>query len=115
MYSITEQFVKWLAAQGYAASTYPPKDGTEFVTVERTGGAVVDMVDRPEIALQAWAATEARAEEIATAIRNALMLESLPYGVHSCAVESGPYPFWDEYTGLPRYQLVVTCAAYLTD
>lgn len=115
MYSITEQFVTWLSDNGYAASTYPPKTGNEFVTVERTGGAVVDLVDYPEIAVQAWAVSEARAEEIAIAIRDALLIGSLPYGVHSCAVESGPYPFWDEDTGMPRYQLVLSCASYLID
>lgn len=115
LYSITEQFIKWLGLQGYAASTYPPKTGNEFVTVERTGGAVVDLVDYPEIAIQAWSVSEARAEEIAIAIRDALLIGSLPYGVHSCAVESGPYPFWDEDTTMPRYQLVLSCASYLID
>ena len=115
LYSITEQFIKWLGLQGYAASTYPPKTGNEFVTVERTGGAVTDMVDYPEIAIQAWAVSEARAEEIAIAIRDALLIGSLPYGVHSCAGESGPYPFWDEDTTMPRYQLVLSCVSYLID
>lgn len=115
MYSVTEQFVKWLSAQGYAASTYPPKSGNEFVTVERTGGAVVDMVDRPEIAVQTWAQTEERAEEMAISIRDSLLLESLPYGFHHVSVESGPYPYWDDSTGLPRYQTVYSCVSYLTD
>lgn len=114
-YSVTEQFVKWLAAQGYTASTYPPVSGDEFVTVERTGGGVVDMVDHPSIAIQAWAVTEARAEEMANAIRDLLLLGSLPYGVHHVTVDSGPYPFWDEDTRLPRYQLALDCTSYLTD
>lgn len=115
MYSVTEQFVNWLSAKGYAASTYPPKTGDEFVTVERTSGGVTDMVDRPEITIQTWAQTEARAEEIAIAIRDALLLESLPYGVHHVSVNAGPYPFWDESTRLPRYQIVLNCASYLTN
>ena len=115
LYSITEQFVTWLSDNGYAASTYPPKTGNEFVTVERTGGEVADLVDYPEMAIQSWAVSEARAEEIAIAIRDALLIGSLPYGVHSCAVESGPYPFWDEDTGMPRYQLVLSCVSYLID
>ena len=115
MYSVTEQFIKWLDDNDYSASTYPPKSGDEFVTVERTGGAVVDMVDHPEIAIQTWAQTEVRAEEMATNIRDLLLLDSLPHGVHHVAVDSGPYPFWDDYTGMPRYQIALTCASYLTE
>ena len=115
LYSITEQFVTWLSDNGYAASTYPPKTGTEFVTVERTGGSVTDMVDRPSIAIQAWAKTPTRAEEMANEIRELLLLGSLPYGVHSARIDSGPYPFWDEQTKLPRYQIALICASYLTD
>jgi len=115
VYSITEQFVKWLSAKGYAASTYPPKTGDEFVTVERTGGTVVDMVDHPSMAIQTWAETEARAEEMAIAIRDSLLLEGLPYGVHHVDVNSGPYPFWDDSTGKPRYQIALDCVSYLTD
>ena len=115
VYSVTEEFIAWLTANGYTASTYPPKTGDEFVTVERTGGSVVDMVDRPEIAIQTWAESEARAEEMANEIRSLLLLGSLPYGVHHVAVDSGPYPFWDDFTGKPRYQIALVCASYLTD
>lgn len=111
MYSITEQFVAWLGGHGYAASTYPPKTGDEFVTVERTGGAVVDMVDHPMVAVQAWASTAPRAEEMANEIRYLALASDLPAGVHRIEVNSGPYAFWDESTRLPRYQVVfdVTC------
>ena len=113
-YSITEQFVSWLTSLGYTASTYPPADAqTPFVTVERVGGGVVDMVDRPQIAIQAWADTEAEAEQIATEIRNAAILQPHPYGVCSVFVNTGAYPFWDESTGKPRYQLLLDCTAII--
>ena len=116
MYSITEQVVTWLSSLGYAASTYPPSNAPdEFVTVERTGGGVVDMVDHPIIAVQAWASTEARAEELATAIRNEALTSSKPAGVHRMGVDSGPYPFWDESTGKPRYQVVFDTTCILTN
>ena len=71
VYSVTEAFVTWLSALGYAASTRPPKDApdtpTEFVTVERTGGGVSDLVDHPTMAVQCWAQTETRAEEMGNA------------------------------------------------
>lgn len=111
MYSITEEFVKWLDSLGFAASTYPPATGDEFVTVERTGGNVVDLVDHPMMAVQTWAQTETRAEEMANTIRNAALLSTRPYGVTHISVNSGAYPYWDESTRMPRYQIVfdVTC------
>ena len=110
-YSITEAFVSWLASLGYAASTYPPNDKTEFVTVERTGGGTGDLVDHPTIAVQTWAPTETRAEEMANAIRYAALTGARPNGVASINVNSGPYRFYDEDTRLPRYQTVLDCTA----
>lgn len=113
-YSVTEQFVSWLSSLGYAASTYPAADsGGVFITVERVGGGVVDMVDRPQIAIQAWADTEAEAEGVCTDIRNEILISSRPLGVISVFVDSGPYPFWDESTGKPRYQLVLDCTTII--
>ena len=113
MYSVEQSFVAWLTAKGYAASTYPPDRGSEFVTVERTGGRVADLIDHPTVAIQTWAQTPPRAEEMALSIRNALFY-SRPDGVANIAVD-GLYPFWDESTRLPRYQLVLDCTAQLTD
>lgn len=114
MYSVTESFVAWLSGEGFQASTYPPKDApAEFVTVERTGGGTYDMVDHPTVAIQTWAQTEARAEEMAVEIRNSLMCNPRPKGITKVNVNSGPYPFWDESTGCPRYQLVLDCTAQL--
>lgn len=115
MYSITEQFVTWLRGLGYASSTYPPKTGSEFVTVERTGGYVSDLVDHPTVAVQAWAQSEARAEEIAIRIRDELLLSTRPLGVTAVSVNAGPYPFWDDSTRLPRYQTVFDVSCTLTD
>ena len=113
-YSVEQSFVEWLTVKGYTASTYPPKSGTEFVTVERTGGIVADLIDHPTVAIQTWAATPTRAEEMALSIRNALLTTSRPTGVAHISV-NGLYPFWDESTRLPRYQLVLDCTAQLID
>lgn len=116
MYSITEQVVSWVGGMGYAASTYPPNNApSEFVTVERTGGSVTDMVDHPLVAIQTWAATEARAEEMALDIRDEAIMGTLPDGVHRMDVNAGPYPFWDEYTKCPRYQVVFDVTCQLTE
>ena len=111
MYSVTEEFVQWLDGLGLRASTYPPADGTEFATVERTGGGVTDKADHPLMAVQLWAETEPRAEQLATMVRNAALVGPWPEGVTAMAVNAGPYRWYDESTRKPRYQLVldVTC------
>ena len=115
MYSATEEFVKWLIAKGYNAYTYPPKESpSKFVTLERTGGEMADVVDHPTFAVQTWAKTEAEAEEMAVKIRNALLYD-MPHGFASVRVNSGPYPFWDEDTGCPRYQTVYNCTTIATE
>ena len=116
MYSITEQMVAWLAARGYDASTHPRKDSEPpFVTVERVGGRVEDHVDHPSIAVQAWGATDAEAEQLANEVRLALLTGSLPAGVHSVSVNSGPYRFYDGATRSPRYQMALDVTSQLTE
>ena len=113
VFSITEALVSWITSLGYATSTYPPKTGSEFVTIERTGGYASDLVDHPMVAIQTWAQTEERAEEMANNIMYAVLTSPRPDGVASMRVDAGPYPWWDESTKLPRYQLVIECAAQL--
>ena len=111
-YSALEAVVGWLAGLGYRASTIVPADADEFVTVERTGGGVSDYVDHPTFAVQAWAPTEERAEEMALAIRLAA-LTGRPQGIHRFTEMQGPYRFYDENTRCPRWQLVLTASAQL--
>lgn len=119
VYSVTEAFVTWLSALGYAASTRPPKDApespTEFVTVERTSGGVEDLVDHPTMTIQCWAQTETRAEEMGNAIRETMLTSAPPIGVHSIRVNSGPYKHYDESTRCPRYQLYIEVTSQLVE
>lgn len=115
MYSVTAAFIDWLNANGYNAHSYPPASGNEFVTVERTGGGVADMVDRPTLAIQTWATTEERAEDMAAEIRFAVLTQPLPVGVHSASINTGAYRFYDEDTRLPRFQLVLDVVSQLTE
>ncbi len=111
VFSVTEAMVSWLSSMGYRAATRPPADGAgTFATVERVGGGVASLVDRASVAVQAWADTEAAAEAAANDIRNRALTTLPPPGVHSARVESGPYPFFDESTRKPRYQLVLDVA-----
>lgn len=111
MYDITEACVSWLDGMGLAASTYPPSDASTFVTVERTGGGMADMIDHPVMAFQFWAPTEAAALALANSVRVAMDTGPWPEGVTNMRRNSGPYRWYDEATRLPRYQTLVdvTC------
>lgn len=117
MLSVTESMVAWLAGLGYRASTRVPEDApgspSEFVTVERTNGGVTDLVDSPQFAVQTWAQTEDRAEQMANAIRMEAMTGTLPHGFSEMKPSIGPYPFFDESTRCPRYQTVYECTAHI--
>lgn len=116
VYSIEEAVRNWLVGMGYNAYVRVPKDRPQrFVTVERTGGGVENMVDYPLIAVQTWAQTQAEAEEDAAAIRMVALVGNLPVGVHSMRVNSGPYKFYDEDSGQPRYQVVFDVACQLVN
>lgn len=114
MYSATESLIDWLTDKGYNAYSYPPKTGDSFITVERTGGAVIDLVDHPTFAVQAWAKTEVDAESACIAIRNALAVGDVPDGFYRVEPDS-MYPWYDDSTRLPRYQLVINCTTQLTN
>ena len=112
VYSIEEALLDWLDDMGYLAYTRVPTERPDrFVTIERTGGIVADMVDHPTIAIQTWATSQAQAEADSCAIRMVALVGNLPVGVHSMRVNSGPYKFYDEDSDMPRYQVLydVTC------
>ena len=114
-FSATQSLIGHLCGMGYRASSRAPRDMPgEFITVERVGGPVRDMTDHPSMALQAWAATDAQAEDLANEVRLSLLTSAPPPGIHSIRVESGPYQFYDENTGRARYQMVLAVSCQLT-
>lgn len=116
VYSIEEAVRNWLVGMGYDAYVRVPKNRPQrFVTVERTGGGVENMVDYPLVAVQTWAQTQAEAEEDASAIRMVALVGNLPEGVHSMRVNSGPYKFYDEESMTPRYQVLFNVACQLVN
>ena len=107
VYSIEEAVRNWLVDMGYDAYVRVPKDRPQrFVTVERDGGGVYDMVDHPLVSIQTWAQTQADAEADCAAIRMVALVGQLPEGVHSMRVNQGPYKYYDEDSMQPRYQVV---------
>ena len=117
VFSVTEAMVSWLSSLGYSASTRVPANAQgRFVTVTRVGGQAESYVDRAEMAVQCWGADkhdDAGAEELANAVRNALVMSPRPSGIHSARVETGPYEFYDDSTGRARYQLLLAVSCQL--
>lgn len=109
-YSIEAELVSWLGAElGVPCHGEVPRPiPDELCTVERTGGGCSPGIDRPEVTVQLWATTRARAMELALAARDALALRGATVpGVRSCTVNAGPYSFPDPDTRRPRYQIFV--------
>ena len=115
-YSITEAMRNWLLSLNYDAYVHVPKNRPlRFVTVQRTGGGVENMIDYPLVAVQTWAQTAAEAEADAKAIRLAALTGAPPEGVHSIRVNAGPYEFYDEDSMQPRYQVLFDIACQLVN
>lgn len=102
--------VAWLPGKcGVPVSSKVPEERPErFVTVERTGGARSIGSDRPALAVQAWAQTDAEAAQLALGCADALVREcarEIPQ-VCRCTVE-GVYDFPDPDSRQSRQQLSV--------
>lgn len=109
-YSIEDALVAFIPdAVGVTAyHRVPPVRPGEFATVERTGGRASAGIDRPTVAIQVWAASRERAEEVALDLRDMLVLRAgdLIPKVRSVQV-TGPYDFPDPDTDQNRYQIAV--------
>ena len=104
-FSVTESLINHISAFGYHTSSRVPEDHPDtFVTVERTGGGASSYIDHPVMAIQVWAKSE----------DDALLTSPPPQGIHSIRLETGPYPFFDDSTGSPRYQMVLDITCQLT-
>lgn len=108
-FDIEQALIEWLPGKlGVPCFDDPPDDKpAEFVTVERTGGETSLGVDRPLVAVQAWAGTRANASALAASARAALVNDSWEIAeVCRCAVSS-TYNFPDPDSRKARYQLDV--------
>lgn len=97
-----------LSSAGFTACAEVPCDMPHaLVTVERVGGASDAYVDRPRVAIQAWADTAYEAsklmEDVNAAVRHAC--EGMP-GISSASLQGcSRHPAAD---GHPRYQSIWT-------
>lgn len=113
---IEPHLIGFLNRAGLAAEAFPeaPEQRPQrFLTVERTGGAGDFRVDRPTVAVQAWAPTLTDAQALMRDADRAIQ-ERLADGrpVTSCRrIGFARFPA----EGSPRYQAVYSIAAYETD
>lgn len=114
VFSIEEAVIAWLTGKNYAAAQLMQAGASGvFVTVERVGGGVEDLVDHPSLAIQVWGDTELQAKNAAEQLRVEILLEAPPTGVHSWTVDEGPYLYPDADTRKPRYQMTVDASSQL--
>lgn len=89
----------------------PAERPDEFIVVDLTGGSRGTVLDYPSLAIQTWAATTARASEMADTVYAAMA--DLPYtnsGV-TCVDSGHPYPF-PSSEKIPRYQATYDLTAH---
>lgn len=86
-----------------------PRPAT-FVTVQRTGGPKRNLVtDEPQVTVEAWAATDVAAHDLAQTVRallndlgdNVRSLDGVP--VYRCEEISGPVDLPDPLSDQPRF------------
>ena len=115
MYSVTEEFIDWLAGvTGLHASTFPPESGAEFVTVERTGGAMDadGIADNAAVVIQAWGRTRRDAMGLAMAADSVMSGFERVEGIYRVqSQEMVNFPPLDG-TRRGRYQLSYTITTY---
>lgn len=110
MFDIESALIAWARAElSVPCFAAPPRARPErFATVERTGGAASLGVDRPVIAFQLWAKTNADAAALAGRLRRALTerVASIP---EVCRVSvDGCSRFPDPDSRMARYQVVAS-------
>lgn len=113
---IEPHLIGFLNAQALGAQALPevPAERPDrLLTVERTGGAGDFRMDRPTVAVQAWAPTLAEAQALMGAADRAIqarLADGRP--VTSCRrIGFARFPA----EGSPRYQAVYSLTAYETD
>ena len=117
-YSITAAMVAFISSLniGDGCSTQVPytRPG-RFQTLENIGGEIESKVCHTTMAIQCWALDESTAEADSNTVALAIETSMPPEGVHSMHVSQTGYPWFDDSTRCPRYQLVCEITHQLTD
>ena len=112
MVSGEADLIAWLNADAdtsvSAFGNIPEDRPSSFITVERTGGQQMGIVDYPALAVQCWAPSRADAMALADLVADRLRDGwRLAPNVAACDINS-IYNFPDPDSGQARYQLTVT-------
>lgn len=84
----------------------PPDRPARFVTVERIGGAEIDVRDFPVLAVQCWDVSRHAASELANSVKESVVRLRAHPNVGRVVID-GCYNFPDLDSGTARYQVVV--------
>lgn len=106
--NIETKIIDYLKKKGFQAyANVPSSRPASFVTVERTGGSHDSVViDRPTVAIQAWADKRLSASELAYSVRDAL--SEMVSETNICKVSiNSIYNFPDPVSGVSRYQMII--------
>lgn len=89
----------------HAFGLIPPKPPQQFITVERTGGIVTEIIDDATIAIQVWAGSDAGAANLADIVTQQVLRMNREPKV--AAVRITACSRWpDTVTNKARYQIV---------
>lgn len=112
--NVEQALIKQLKALGRDAYADAPNPmpRADFVTVERTGGGVVDAVDHPTLAVQCWSTSRKCAADLADAVRGDLASITGTGGFGAVTVQS-IYNWPDPLSRRARYQLTVEATAHV--
>lgn len=102
-------FLKPVIAPVKVATKVPSTRPASFVRVYRTGGSAVNRIlEEAQITVDAWAATEVAAFELASSCREALLNDASRMPLVRGATETGGLYFSpDPDTNTPRYRFTV--------
>ena len=106
--NIETKIIDYLKKKGFQVyANVPSNRPASFVTVERTGGSHDSVViDRPTVAIQAWADKRLSASELAYSVRDALSEMVSETNICKASINS-IYNFPDPVSGVSRYQMII--------
>jgi len=112
--SIEEKVIKYLSdnLQVPVYAEVPKEKPTRFLTIERTGRAVIDHIKQANIAIQCWSSISlVDASTLCDLVESVMDEYALDNSIVRCSLENS-YNFTDVSTKTYRYQAVFNIVYY---
>lgn len=106
---------QWLASQlSIPVSTeIPSTRPSEFVTVERVGGPIIDVRDKALITIKAWSTTRTKAGQLAHTVTDALSLGAIQHPQIANVEINSIVNYPDLDSGQARFQITAVVVVVL--